>query len=127
SAPDQLSEAMVRVIRIALAVACALFAASAATAGERLDAIKARGALVCGVAANSPGFSRMDTRGVWSGFDIDLCRSVAAAMFGDAGKVQFKSIDTLPNFLADESIDFVLRGLTWTFGREARGTLRFGP
>jgi general L-amino acid transport system substrate-binding protein len=118
---------MVTVIRIASGALLALFAAGAAFAGERLDAIKARGTLVCGVGANSPGFSRVDGRGRWSGFDIDLCRAVAAAIFGNADKVQFKPIDTLANFLTDASIDFVLRGLTWTFGREARGNLRFGP
>jgi general L-amino acid transport system substrate-binding protein len=101
--------------------------APAAEAGERLDAIKARGSLACGVGANSPGFSRRDDKGTWSGFDIDLCRAIAAAIFGDAGKVSFKPIDTLPNFLSDADIDVVFRGLTWTFGRELRAPLRFGP
>ncbi len=114
--------------RLGFAAACvALLLAADASAGERLDAIHSRGSLVCGVGANSAGFSRVDARGVWSGFDIDLCRAVAAAIFGDPSKVSFKPIDTLPNFLSDSNIDFVLRGLTWTFGREARGELRFGP
>jgi general L-amino acid transport system substrate-binding protein len=113
--------------RLAFCIAAALLFSGEASAGERLDAIKARGALTCGVGANSPGFSRRDANNHWSGFDIDLCRAVAAAIFGDAGKVTFKPIDTLPNFLADDGIDMVLRGLTWTFGRELRAPLRFGP
>src|SRR5262245_43959236 len=69
-----------------------------AFAGERLDTIKTRGMLTCGVGASSPGFSRKDERGRWVGFDVDICRSVAAALFGNAENVTFKPIDTLPNF-----------------------------
>jgi general L-amino acid transport system substrate-binding protein len=114
--------------RLGVALACAALAfASDAQAGARLDRIKARGALVCGVGVNSPGFSRRDTNGEWRGFDVDMCRAVAAAMFGDANKITFKPIDTLDTFLKDDDIDLVLRGLTWTFGREERAPLRFGP
>jgi len=120
--------AMLKRARLAfIAVASLLLFAGPAEAGARLDAIKARGTLVCGVGANSPGFSRQDARGVWSGFDIEICRAVAATIFGDASKISFKPIDTLPNFLKDDGIDLVLRGLTWTFGREVRADLRFGP
>lgn len=113
---------------LASAVTSALILfAPVAEAGERLDAIKARGSLVCGVGVNSPGFSRRDARGIWSGFDVDLCRAIAAAIFGDAGKVSIKPVDTLPDFLKDSEIDLVFRGLTWTFGRELRAPLRFGP
>ena len=101
--------------------------ATSAEAGTRLDAVKARGSLSCGVGANVAGFSRRDANGNWSGFDVDICRAIAAAIFGDAKKVSFKPIDTLPNFLKDDGIDVVLRGLTWTYGRETRSELRFGP
>ena len=70
---------------------------------------------------------RRDARGVWRGFDIDICKAIAAAIFGDARKIGFKPIDTVDNFLKDRDIDLVLRGLTWTFGRETLGVLRFGP
>jgi general L-amino acid transport system substrate-binding protein len=102
-------------------------AAGAAAAGERLDAIKARGFLTCGVGANVPGFSQRDQRGVWRGFDVDICKAIAAGIFGDATKLRFKPIDTLVNFMDDREIDLVLRGLTWTSGRELAGGLRFGP
>jgi general L-amino acid transport system substrate-binding protein len=102
-------------------------AAGAAAAAERLDAIKSRGFLTCGVGANVPGFSTRETSGAWHGFDVDICKAVAAGIFGDATKLRFKPIDTLVNFAADREIDLVLRGLTWTSGREISGGLRFGP
>ena len=101
--------------------------ASAADAGARLDAIKEKGSLVCGTGANVAGFSRVDAKGEWSGFDVDICRAVAAAIFGNPQKIVFKPIDTIQRFLQSPDIDLVLRGLTWTFGREAQVTLRFGP
>jgi general L-amino acid transport system substrate-binding protein len=108
--------------------ACALLASAAtAEAGERLDAIKQRGALTCGVGANVPGFSQRDASGAWRGFDVDICKAVAAAIFGDAAKIAFKPVDTVENFLKAPDIDLVLRGLTWTSGREVSGALRFGP
>lgn len=101
--------------------------AGGAAAGERLDAIKARGFLTCGVGANVPGFSTRDATGIWHGFDVDMCKAIAAGIFGDAGKLSFKPVDTLVNFSKDPDIDVVLRGLTWTSGRELPGGLRFGP
>jgi general L-amino acid transport system substrate-binding protein len=108
----------------ALVLVCA---ASAAQAGDRLDAIKGRGYLVCGVGAHVPGFSTRDAGGAWQGFDVDICKAIAAGIFGDATKLRFKPIDTLVNFASDKEIDLVLRGLTWTSGRELPGDLRFGP
>jgi general L-amino acid transport system substrate-binding protein len=116
-------------IRTIALFACAmmLLSASAAHAGARLDAIKARGALNCGVGASVPGFSKPDAQGVYRGFDADICRAVAAAIFGNPAKVAFKPADTLVNFLKAGDVDLVLRGLTWTFQREMRQELRFGP
>lgn len=110
-----------------VAALCGSLSFGSAQAGERLDAIKARGFLTCGVGANVPGFSQRDANGAWRGFDVDMCRAVAAGIFGDAAKIRFKPIDTLVNFMADRDIDLVLRGLTWTSGREISGALRFGP
>ena len=115
-----------RLALCAVVAVCTAFA-GAAQAGERLDAIKARGFLTCGVGANVPGFSQRDSSGAWRGFDVDLCRAIAAGIFGDASKIRFKAIDTLVNFMGDRDIDLVLRGLTWTSGREISGGLRFGP
>ena len=117
---------MTRTLAAALG-ASLLLLAGGAEAGERLDAIKQRGFLTCGVGANVPGFSQQGANGAWRGFDVDICRSIAAAIFGDATKIAFKPIDTVESFLKNPDIDLVLRGLTQTFGREIAGALRFGP
>src|SRR6266550_4003179 len=121
------SSALAGTLAAALGACLVLAAGATAEAGERLDAVKQRGFLTCGVGANVPGFSQRDGTGAWRGFDVDICKAVAAAIFGDATKVAFKPIDTVENFLKDRDIDLVLRGLTQTFGREIAGALRFGP
>ena len=118
---------MSRTLASAIGALALFLGAGGAVAGDRLDAIKARGFLICGVGANVPGFSTRDASGVWRGFDTDMCRAIAAGIFGDAQKLRFKPIDTLVNFTNDPDIDVVLRGLTWTSGRELPGNLRFGP
>jgi general L-amino acid transport system substrate-binding protein len=114
----------IRTLSLAL---CLSLCAGAAYAGARLDAIKTKGVVTCGLGDNVAGFSRHDAGKNWSGFDVDLCRAIAAAILGDPGKVAFRPIDVLPRFLQSSDIDVVLRGLTWTFGREARSDVRFGP
>jgi general L-amino acid transport system substrate-binding protein len=105
-----------------------LLATNGAMAGERLDSIRQKGFLNCGVGADVPGFSRRSAKGEWSGFDIDICKAIAAAIFGQAGKVAFRPVDTVETFIRERDIDVVLRGLTWTSGRETGGAqLRFGP
>ncbi|TBR28853.1 MAG: amino acid ABC transporter substrate-binding protein, partial [Reyranella sp.] len=64
-------------------------AAGTAYAGKDLDAIKARGQLICGVSTGVAGFASADSQGKWTGIDVDVCRAVAAAIFGDADKVKF--------------------------------------
>jgi len=109
-------------------LAVALFAFGVeAQAGDRLDTIRERGYLTCGVSADAPGLSRRDARGRYNGFEADMCRAVATAIFGSADKAEFRAIDTILNFLADPGIDLVLHGLTWTFGRETGSGVRFGP
>ena len=70
-----------------LIVASLLSATVAAQAGARLDAIKARGVLTCGVGIEAAGFSKRDAQGRWQGFDVDLCRAIAAAILGDPNKI----------------------------------------
>ena len=114
-------------LRIFLAACFAVGAATPAGAGPRLDTILKRGNLICGVAQNEPGMAKIDARGQATGFEADLCRAVAAALFGQP-KVIFRATPTLQAFLADNDVDLVLRGLSWTFGRETANTnLRFGP
>src|SRR3990172_2544866 len=78
-----------KLLATGLATAVALIAAPAAHAGKTVDAIKARGQLVCGVNTGLAGFSAADSQGKWSGLDVDVCRAIAAAMLGDANKVKW--------------------------------------
>ena len=86
-----------------------------------LDAVRARGMLNCGIDGNTPGFSLPDSKGVMTGIDADGCRSVAAAIFGDASKVKFTPLTTQNRFTALQSgeVDVLIRETTWTMGREA--------
>ncbi len=86
-----------------------------------LDAVRARGQLVCGVAGQVPGFSLPDSQGVMRGLDADGCRAVAAAVFGDMNKVKFVNLTTQNRFTALQSgeVDVLIRSTTWTLGREA--------
>ncbi|MGE0746728.1 MAG: transporter substrate-binding domain-containing protein, partial [Rhodospirillales bacterium] len=76
----------------------AAVAALPAMAGETLDKVKARGHLQCGVSEGLPGFSNPDDKGNWRGIDVDYCRAVAAAVFGDASKVRFTPLSAKQRF-----------------------------
>ena len=78
-----------RFMAAALAAAGLGLGATAAQAGQTFDAVRARGTLNCGVNVGIAGFSLPDSQGVWRGMDADLCRGVAAAVFGDSSKVRF--------------------------------------
>ena len=92
-----------------------------------IDAIKARGLLVCGVSPGVAGFSLADSQGVIKGIDADGCRTVAAAILGDASKVRYVPTTTITRFTALQSgeIDVLIRETTWTLGREASLGLEF--
>ncbi|MEE8438610.1 MAG: transporter substrate-binding domain-containing protein [Micropepsaceae bacterium] len=102
------------------------FATSGAIAGPRLDAIKARGTLNCGVAIAEPGMSAQDQSGNTIGFEPDICRAIAAAIFG-APNVSFSPTVTLNAFLQSDDVDLVIRGLTRSFRRDVSGGVHFGP
>jgi general L-amino acid transport system substrate-binding protein len=115
---------------IALLVVCYLFLATLSLtvqAGETLDAVKSRGWLRCGVSEGIAGFSEKDASGLWTGFDVDFCRAVAAAALGDSGKVVFVPLKASERFPALQSriIDLLLRNTTWTIGREAGLKVQF--
>lgn len=109
-------------------ISAALGAAVASpAAAATLDDVKARGKLICGVNEDLPGFSAQDDSGKWSGFDVDFCRAVAAAIFADPGKVDFVPLSNTDRFpvLADGGIDILARNSTWTMGRETQYGLTF--
>ena len=85
----------------ATAFACAFATATTAGAQHTLAAVKARGQLVCGIGTGVAGFSLPDSRGVWQGLDVDLCRGLAVAIFNDPAKVRFQplSSSTVPSWV----------------------------
>lgn len=84
----------------AVALACALFTTSPAQSQQTLQAVKARGQLVCGIGTGVAGFGLPDSRGVWQGMDVDLCRGLAIAIFNDASKVRFAPLSSSTRFTA---------------------------
>ncbi|MEM9350967.1 MAG: amino acid ABC transporter substrate-binding protein [Pseudomonadota bacterium] len=94
---------------------------AAGTAGAAtLDDVKARGVLNCGVSTGVPGFAEPDANGVWGGFDVAVCRAVAAAVLGDSDAVEFVPTTGKTRFtaLAAGEIDMLARNTTWTFSRD---------
>ena len=106
-----------------LAGASGLAAAESATLNE----VKARGVLNCGVSTGLIGFSIADDKNVWSGFDVDFCRAVAAAIFNDANKVAFVPLNAEQRFktLKDGKIDLLSRNSTWAMSRETEYGITF--
>ena len=94
-------------------------------AQSRLDFVRKRGTLVCGVTPGVSGFAAVDKAGRYSGLDVDICRAVAAAIFG-TDNVRFTDAGTVDGFLKSPDVDMVSRRLTWSLQREAIGLL-FGP
>lgn len=92
-----------------------------------LDDVKKRGVLSCGVSTGLAGFSQKDEKGNWSGLDVDVCRGVAAAVLGDASKVQYKPLTAKERFTALQSgeIDMLSRNTTWTHTRDTSLGLNF--
>jgi general L-amino acid transport system substrate-binding protein len=88
---------------------------------QTLKAVKDRGSLVCGVSQGLPGFSNPDDKGNWTGFDVDFCRAIAAAIFNDAAKVKFTPLSAKDRFepLKTGDIDLLSRNTTWTLSRDA--------
>lgn len=98
-----------------------------AHAGKTVDAIKARGQLICGVNVGLAGFSAADSNGNWTGLDVDYCKAVAAAMLGDANKVKWVPLTAQQRFTALQSgeIDVLARNTTNTLSRDASLGLHF--
>lgn len=101
----------------------------AQTGGDLLETVLARGELNCGVNEVLPGFGSLDSDGNYVGFDVDLCRAVAAALFGDAEAVRYEPLTAAARFEAVNSglIDLLSRNTTWTQQRDTELGLDFGP
>lgn len=105
------------------AVGFGVSAASAAT----LDDVKAKGFVQCGVSQGLAGFSMADDKGDWAGMDVDICRGIAAAVFGDATKVKYSPLSAKERFTALQSgeVDVLPRNTTWTISRDTSLGLNF--
>jgi len=103
------------------------WAGSALAQQSTLAAVKAKGYLQCGVNTGLAGFSQPDSKGVWHGLDVDMCRAVAAAVFGDASKVHYTPLTAQQRFTALQSgeIDMLSRNTTWTLTRDTSLGLNF--
>ena len=110
-----------------IAAAALIGAAGTAQAGKDLDAIKARGQLICGVNTGVAGFAQADSQGKWVGLDVDVCRAVAAALFGDSEKVKYVPTTAQQRFTALQSgeVDILARNTTVTLTRDTALGLDF--
>jgi general L-amino acid transport system substrate-binding protein len=97
------------------------------SAQSTLESVRAKGFVRCGVNTGLAGFSQPDSKGVWRGIDVDLCRAVAAATLGDAGKVRFTPLTSQQRFTALQSgeVDILARNTTWTLSRDSSLGLNF--
>ncbi len=100
-----------------------------AAGGGRLDVVKSRGQLICGVDGGIPGFSFVDESGTYTGLDVDVCKAVAAAVLGDAEAVEYRRLDSTERFtaLSGGEVDMLSRNTTWTISRDTSVGLEFAP
>ena len=105
----------------------ALLFSSAVFSQTTLEAVRAKGYLRCGVNTGLAGFSQPDSKGVWHGIDVDVCRAVAAAALGDAAKVRYTPLTAQQRFTALQSgeVDVLSRNTTWTLSRDTGLALNF--
>ncbi len=104
-----------------------LLSAGVAHAGATLEAIKKNGFVKCGVSDGLPGFSFADEKGNYNGIDVDVCRAIAAALFGDTTKVKYTPLTAKERLTALQSgeIDVLSRNTTWTSSRDSAQGLNF--
>jgi general L-amino acid transport system substrate-binding protein len=108
----------------------ALSVVAPALAGATLDAVKARGSLKCGVAAGgTPGFMAPDSKGEWQGFNVDVCRAVAVALFNDPKRVEFVPVTSQSRFPALQSgeVEVLVNNVTNTIVRDTQLGFNFAP
>lgn len=113
-----------------LVVVCLLvFGATAIAQAQTLERVKSRGRLVCGVNNALPGFGYIESDGSWSGFDVDFCRAIAAAVLGDPEAVEFVPLSAAQRQPAIQTgeVDVLIRNTTWTLSRDTEWTADFAP
>ncbi len=103
--------------------------AGPAAGKSKLDVVMERGKLICGVNANLPGFGYLDQSGNYAGFDIDFCKALAAALFNDTTKVEYRPLTAKERFTAVQTgeVDVLIRNTTWTLSRDTSVGMDFAP
>ncbi|NJL77879.1 MAG: amino acid ABC transporter substrate-binding protein [Richelia sp. RM2_1_2] len=123
-------------MRIKLLLLIPLFLTMSACVAEpttksnsRLNAVKSRNNLICGVSGELPGFSFVDASGNYSGLDVDVCRAIAAALFDNPNAVEFRNLNAKERFTAVQTgeVDILSRNTTWTMSRDTSVGLDFAP
>lgn len=96
---------------------------------SRLDTIKSRGKLICGVSGELPGFSFVGADGKYAGLDVDVCRAIAAAIFDNPDAVEFRNLNAKERFTAVQTgeVDILSRNTSWTVSRDTSVGLEFAP
>ncbi|HLS90547.1 MAG TPA: amino acid ABC transporter substrate-binding protein [Limnochordia bacterium] len=106
-----------------------VFGVTAIAQAQTLERVKSRGRLVCGVNNALPGFGYIESDGSWSGFDVDFCRAIAAAVLGDPEAVEFVPLSAAQRQPAIQTgeVDVLIRNTTWTLSRDTEWTADFAP
>jgi len=96
---------------------------------SRLDTVKNRGKLICGVSGELPGFSFVRADGKYAGLDVDICRAIAAAIFNNPNAVEFRNLNAKERFTAVQTgeVDVLSRNTTWTLLRDTSVGMEFAP
>jgi general L-amino acid transport system substrate-binding protein len=114
---------------LALTIAFGIGSIAPAQAGPTLDKVKQNGALTCGVPTGVPGFAQPDDQGKYTGFDVDICRAISAAIFGQPDKVKYVPLTAQQRFTALQSgeVDILSNNTTWTLQRDTQLGFNFAP
>ncbi|HEB66072.1 MAG TPA: amino acid ABC transporter substrate-binding protein [Chloroflexi bacterium] len=118
--PETKTEKVVETVIVTVEVPAEGGEAAPAMGGNTLQTVKDRGKLICGVNSAVPGFGFLNEDGSFSGFDVDFCKALAAAIFGDPGKVEYRPLTAKERFTALQTgeIDVLIRNTTWTLTRD---------
>jgi general L-amino acid transport system substrate-binding protein len=127
AAPVEVVKTVVVTVEVPGATPAAPAPVAPAGFGETLKAVQARGKLICGVNSQVPGFGFLDPQGNFSGLDVDFCRVLAAAIFGDITKVEFRPVTAQERFTALQTgeIDVLIRNTTWSLSRDTELATNF--
>ncbi|HEX3536835.1 MAG TPA: amino acid ABC transporter substrate-binding protein [Stellaceae bacterium] len=113
----------------ALGVIAVFGIGGSAQAGPTLDKVKQAGTVTCGVQTGALGYAQPDSQGVYTGFNVDICKAIAAVLFGDPAKVKFTPLTAQQRFTALQSgeVDLLSNNTTWTLQRDTELGLDFAP